>query len=305
MSDVLLKLDINEKPCLKGAANEEALKQELLAAHLPDDESLDRPKKGTKAYICSQIEHLCSSSGLVVEESNRELMRLSKAELKAKLARYMETASERRMRATVGLGEPALDAPETQRNREMNVFVLRMLHDTVLGTVEKTYEAYGSKYTGFSIEGLCQRLQEAPHTERVDEILVEIAEEQPDLMDMFDSPYAKLALCWLMAAVTVARRKTQETVNGLHRATRAGDRAAPVGRRPEATDGGQRVQPLDLWTAESRKIVPDECVVEETGGAESSGSGDFSVRGLGALPGSDDPVLRPEILLQRMAIRTV
>ena len=32
MSDVLLKLD---KPCLKGVANDEALKQELLSAQVP------------------------------------------------------------------------------------------------------------------------------------------------------------------------------------------------------------------------------------------------------------------------------
>ena len=60
MSDVLLKLD---KPCLKGVANDEALKQELLSAAVPSIDG-ENPRKGTKLYIVSQIEHLCGTAGI-------------------------------------------------------------------------------------------------------------------------------------------------------------------------------------------------------------------------------------------------
>lgn len=307
MSDVLLKLD--EKPCLKGVANDEALKQELLAAQIPECTDGDRPKKGTKLYIVSQIEHLCGTAGIPVTESNRELMRQGKAELKRTLAKYMEIASERRMKAHAGLTAPLpVEEEESSDNRKANIMVLRLLHDCVLGGVERAYEAYGSGYTGITIEGLTSRLQEEPHTSRVDEILVEIATEQPELLDMFESPYARLALCWLMAAVAVGRSKTNEPLNG-HRNGNIpplpGHGAAALGRRPAPSNGRERVQPPDLRAKKGGEVLLDKPTPVNAGGAGASGHGDSSVRGKRPVQQADGKVLRPEVLLQGVAGRDV
>ena len=305
MSDALLL----DKPCLKNVANDEVLKQELLSAQVP--QTFDAPKKGTKLYIVSQIEHLCQSAGLVVEESNRDLMRLNKPELKATLARYMEKASVKRMRA-VQLpepdAEPEPDEASGSENRRANIFVLRMLHDTVLGGLEKVYESYGSKYTGYTIEGLTKTLQAEPHTSRVDEILVQIAEEQPELIDMFESPYAKLGLCWLMAAVTVARRKDDEFTNGHrngHVPQVVGHGPAELGRKPKPADGRKCVQFADLRPAEGREELPDKPPSESASPTGPGGLGDIGVRGQRPVRGADEQILRPEILLPGMAVRIV
>lgn len=292
MSDVLLKLE--DKPCLKGVASEEALRQELLSAQIPEDPAGDNPKKGTKQYIVCQIEHLCSTAGIPVTESNRELMRQGKAQLKATLARYMEIASERRMKAHAGITDVPKEEEASSDNRKANVMILRLLHDTILGGVERAYESYGSSYTGITIDGLTARLQEEPHTSRVDEILVQIAEEQPELLDMFESPYARLGLCWLMAAVAVGRRKTKEEVNG-HRDGNIpplpGHGTATLGRRPKTVDVGKRVQLVDLRAKESGEKLLDSKDSDDVSGTKPSGPSDTGVRRERPLRGTNVKVL--------------
>ena len=231
-------------------------------------------------------------------------MRQGKAQLKATLARYMEIASERRMKAHAGILEVPQVEEASSDNRKANVMVLRLLHDTVLGGLERVYEAYGSGYTGYTIEGLTTRLQEEPHTSRVDEILVQIAEEQPELLDMFESPYARLGLCWLMAAVAVGRRKEEHNVNG-HRngnvPSLPGHGPAALGRRPKAVDGGERVQPADLRPEESGKKLSDKPTPDNAGGTGTGRLGDTGVRGKRPVQQTNGKVLRSSVLLPGVA----
>mgnify|MGYP006393977369 CR=1 FL=1 len=287
MSDVLLKLD---KPCLKGVANDEALKQELLSAQVPSIDG-ETPRKGTKLYIVSQIEHLCGTAGIPIEESSRELLRQGKAQLKATLARYMEMASERRMKAHAGLTDLPVEEEASSGNRKANVMVLRLLHDTVLGGIERAYEAYGSGYTGITIEGLTSRLRDEPHTSRVDEILVQIAEEQPELLDMFESPYARLGLCWLMAAVAKAAEKVNGQGNGDIPAL------TDMGRGSKAADGGKRVQFVDMRAKESGEKLPNKPPADNASGAGTGGSGDTCVRGKRPIQQANGKILRSKVLL--------
>ena len=296
MSDVLLKM---EKPCLKGVANEEAMKQELLSAQVPSTEG-GQPRKGTKLYIVSQIEHLCGTAGIPIEESSRELLRQGKQQLKATLARYMEMASERRMKAHAGLTDVPVEEEASSGNRKANIMVLRLLHDTVLGGIERAYEAYGSGYTGITIEGLTSRLQEEPHTSRVDEILVQIAEEQPELLDMFESPYARLGLCWLMAAVAVGRRKAEDKVNGHGNGNvpaLAGHGPTDLGRGPKTVDGGKCVQFVDMRAKEGGEKLLDKPSPDNASGAGTCGSGDTRVRGKRPVQQANGKILRPKVLL--------
>ena len=296
MSDVLLKLD---KPCLKGVANDEALKQELLSAAVPSIDG-ENPRKGTKLYIVSQIEHLCGTAGIPIEESTRELLRQGKAQLKATLARYMEMASERRMKAHAGLTDLPVEEEASSGNRKANVMVLRLLHDTVLGGIERAYEAYGSGYTGITIEGLTSRLRDEPHTSRVDEILVQIAEEQPELLDMFESPYARLGLCWLMAAVAVGRRKADNKVNGHGNGdipALAGHGPTDMGRGSKAADGGKRVQFVDMRAKESGEKLPNKPPADNASGAGTGGPGDTCVRGKRPIQQANGKILRSKVLL--------
>ena len=302
MSDTLLKI---APPCLKAAATDEALKQELLSAHLPPDS--DKPRKGTKLYIISQIEHLCGTAGIPIAETNRELNRQSKAQLKGTLAHYMERASERRMKAAQTIVAPAEEAADASPNRAANVFVLRMLHDTVLGGVEKLYEAYGKPYVGYTIDGLNAKLREEPLTTQVDEILVQIAEECPELLDYFESPYARLGLCWLMAAVQVARKNKVTKPNGRNGNVPAepGHGAPELGRRPGAVDGGKRLQPPDLRPKKGGEKLPDKPAADKTSRTGPRGPRDSGVRRERALLRPDEQILRPEILLQGVAPRIV
>ena len=301
MSDTLLKI---EAPCLKAAATDEALKQELLSAHMPPDS--DQPRKGTKLYIISQIEHLCGTAGIPIAETNRELNRQSKAQLKGTLAHYMERASERRMNAAQHIG--VVEAEDASPNRSANVFVLRMLHDTVLGGMEKLYESYGKPYVGYTIEGLSAKLRDEPLTTQVDEILVQIAEESPELLDYFESPYARLGLCWLMAAVQVARKNKPTKPNAGRNGNvppEPGYGAPELGRGPKAVDGGKRVQPTDLRPKKGGEKLPNKPAADKTGGAGPGGPRDSGVRRERPVLRPNDQVLRPEIHLQGVATRIV
>ena len=302
-------LDI-EPPCLKTAASDEALKQELLSAHMPTTDR-DQPRKGTKLYIISQIEHLCGTAGIPITETNRELTRKSKAELKGTLAHYMEKASLRRLRAQETITSPIVD-DNASPNRAANVFILRMLHDTVLGGLEKVYESYGKPYLGYTISGLGAKLKDEPLTSQVDEILVQIAEESPELLNYFESPYAKLALCWLMAAVQVARKESDSKTkpNELRRRdrnvqTKPGHGAPTLVGGPEAIDGGKRVQFANLRPKKGGKELSDIKAADKTGGTGASGPSDPGLRRVGPLLQTDEQILRPSILLQGVASRTV
>ena len=299
-------LDI-EPPCLKTAASDEALKQELLSAHMPTTDR-DQPRKGTKLYIISQIEHLCGTAGIPITETNRELSRQSKAQLKGTLAHYMEKASLRRLRAQETITSPI--EQDVSPNRAANVFVLRMLHDTVLGGLEKVYESYGKPYLGYTISGLGAKLKDEPLSSQVDDILVQIAEESPELLNYFESPYAKLALCWLMAAVQVARKENDNKPNELRRRDRdiqkkPGDGASTVGRGPEAIHGGKCVQFVDLRSKKGGKELSDKPAADKTGGTGASGPGDSGLRRVRPLQPTNEQILRPSILLQGVASRTV
>ena len=299
-------LDI-EPPCLKTAASDEALKQELLSAHMPSSDSKDHPRKGTKNYIISQIEHLCGTAGIPITETNRELSRQSKAQLKGTLAYYMEKASLRRLKAQQTIASPPLQ--DASPNLQANVFILRMLHDTVLGGLEKVYESYGKPYSGYTISGLSAKLQEDPLTSQVDSILAQIAEESPELLDYFESPYAKLALCWIMAAVQVARKETDKKPNDSRRdrniPQKPGNGTPTLVRGPEAIDGGKRVQFTDLRSKKGGEKLSDKPAADKTGRAGASGPGDSGLRRVRPLLSTDDQILRPSILLQGVASRTL
>ena len=108
-----------------------------------------------------------------------------------------------------------------------------MLHNLCATGFEKVFNTVGSKYTGYECEGFAQSLQDPMIQGNVDECLAEIAAENPEILQYFDSPYSRLALVWSGALLSCIKRK--ERLNRQQNAQRMGPRK---NLRPNPTSSG-------------------------------------------------------------------
>jgi len=176
------------------------LNEELLNAAQPQ-ETVEKapPKKNTKQALLEKILEVSERDGLPLEHTNSKLKRMSKAELTNVLAELIEEGMRRKMAQKVGC-DPLSD------NRTIALGALRMLHDICAMGVEKGGGAF-LEPKGYQIEGFTESLKEPTVSEVIDGCLLEIAEENNEILEYVQSPYARLGIAWAGALAYSVKKK--------------------------------------------------------------------------------------------------
>jgi len=187
----------------------------------------DEPKRNSKDDMISKIIQVCTENDLVLQESNSKLRRLTKPQLAELLAEKIETCVQNQMAEQVGCkaGSP---------NSVIALGALKMVHNIAAGSAEKVANIF-LKPRGYEIKGFQKSLKEPHVAESIDQVLAEIAAET-DVLQYFNSPYTRLALCWGSALVTsVQRCPFVDPINKNH--------ATQLGPRPFRAEAARECMP--------------------------------------------------------------
>ena len=182
----------------------------------PEAPPTAEPKRNSKDEMISKIIQICTENDLELKESNAQLRRPTKTQLAELLAEKIEICVQNQMAEQVGCkaGSP---------NSVIALGALRMVHNIAAGTCEKMANIF-LKPRGYEIKGFQKSLKEPNVAESIDQVLAEIAEET-DVLQYFNSPYTRLALCWGSALVTsVQRCPIIDPINKNQYATQLGPR---------------------------------------------------------------------------------
>ena len=212
---------------------EQRLSNQLLKADEPEKASPSKPKRNSKEAIRQNILKVVEKYDIELQYSDTRLKRMTKEQLTRVLAEVMEESVKIDMAKSVGVDPRA-------GGKVVTLGALRMVHNICATGFEKGFNAYGPDLCGMECRGFSASLKHPDVAQTVDECLMEIAAENPEVLEYFESPYARLALVWvgvLSTTITKARN-----VQGME--PREYPRQAPVGprrRRREAerkVDGG-------------------------------------------------------------------
>ena len=215
------------------------LNNELLNVAKPDsvESEVKKPKRNSKEELLAKILKVVEKYDLDFEYSDTRLKRMNKQELTKLLASVMEDSVKIDMAKSVGVDPRA-------GGKVITLGALRMLHNLCATGFEKVFNTVGPKYTGYECEGFAESLQDPMIQGSIDECLAEIAAENPEILQYFDSPYSRLALVWSGALLTCIKRK--ERLNRQQYAQRMGPRKNP---RPDASSfsgsGSKTVRQVD------------------------------------------------------------
>ena len=72
-----------------------------------------------------------------------------------------------------------------------------MVHNIAARGVEKAWNNFAVEPTGLQIDGFANSLAHPEVAKTVDECLMEIADQNPEVLQYFESPYSRLALIWV------------------------------------------------------------------------------------------------------------
>lgn len=167
---------------------EDNLREELLEAAEPSDDSPQEPKRNSKQSLIDKIIELSQQEGIPLECSNTKLKRMNKKELSSLLADMIEQGIRKKMARQVGCDQNA-------DNRTIALGALRMLHDVCAMGAEKAGNAFLDG-KGYEIAGFTDALREPTVSSCIDGCLAEIADENQDLLEYVQSPYTRLAIAW-------------------------------------------------------------------------------------------------------------
>ena len=178
------------------------LNSELLNA---EDESAvkkspDKPKRNSKEDLIIKIHKVVDNYALDFDYSDTRLKRMTKQDLLVLLAKQVEEGVKYDMAKSVGVDPRA-------NGTTMSMGALRMVHNICASGFEKGFNAFGPQYVGYELNGFCESLQDPTMQQSIDECLAEIARESPEILEYFDSPWARLALVWTGAVLTCMRKK--------------------------------------------------------------------------------------------------
>ena len=214
------------------------LNNELLKVDEPQtEEEKTRPKRNSKEELTSKILKVVAAYELEFNYSDTKLRRMNKQELTKLLAEVTEAGVKQDMAKAVGVDPRA-------HGKVVTLGALRMLHNLCANGFEKGFNAFGTPYCGYECNGFAETLQDPAVQGSVDECLTEIAAENPEILEYFDSPYARLALVWSGALISCVRKKEQ--LLNRRNARKVGPQA---GVRPGAGSaggsGGKTVREVD------------------------------------------------------------
>lgn len=196
-------------------AEEVRLSNELLAA---DDkpETPKKPKRNGKEALRANIMRVVEKYEIELGYSDTKLKRMNKDQLTKVLAEVMEESVKIDMAKSVGVDPRA-------GGKVVTLGALRMLHNICATGFEKTFNAFGPGYIGLKCTGFAQSLRHPDVQHTVDECLTEIAAENPEVLEYFDSPYSRLALVWVgVISTTLTKAHVQNLGPG------SNPREAPV-----------------------------------------------------------------------------
>ncbi len=168
---------------------ESRLSNELLAAK---EEPLKTPvpKRNSKEALRANILKVVDKYQLELRYSDTKLKRMNKEQLTKVLAEVMEESVKMDMARSVGVDPRA-------GGKVVTLGALRMLHNICATGFEKGFNAFGPDIVGLQCHGFANSLRHPDVQNTVDECLTEIANENPEVLEYFDSPYSRLALVWV------------------------------------------------------------------------------------------------------------
>ena len=195
-----LKRDVEElrRPRSKSEAEATKLNNALLNASSPKSEAAQN-KRNSKSALIDKILSVSEKYELPLEYSDTRLKRMNKKQLTKVLADVIEESVKIDMCKQVGC------APGSSP-KVLGLAALRMMHDICATGFEKGAQAVLPKY-GYDMAGFSDALKEPTISGAIDQCLTEIAAESPEILQYFESPYARLALSWSGAALTCIKKK--------------------------------------------------------------------------------------------------
>ena len=168
---------------------QQKLANELLTAdETPKVE--EPPKRNSKDSMRANILKVVDKYDLDFPYSDTKLRRMNKEQLTKLLAQVMEESVKQDMARQVGVDPKAPQAL-------ISLGALRMVHNIAARGVEKAWNNFAVEPTGLEIEGFAKTLEHPEVAKTVDECLMEIAEQNPEVLQYFESPYSRLALVWM------------------------------------------------------------------------------------------------------------
>jgi len=229
---------------------ENRLNNELLSAEpvdAKDSKQPVKPKRNSKDDLTKKILQIVESYHLEFAYSDTKMRRMNKVELQKLLAQVMEQCVKIDMAKAAGVDPRS-------NGKVITMGALRMLHNLAATGFEKVYNQFGPSLTGYEIVGFSSALQEPMIAVSVDECLAEIAKENPEVLEYFDSPYTRLLLVWTGALLTCVEKRGSR-LNEPKPGNRVGPQPDP--RQNPLRPRGGRVQALRKEHERSAPSVPN------------------------------------------------
>ena len=179
------------------------MNNELLKVVEDNEKKPDSPKRlkrNSKEELMHKIISIVEKYELDFSYSDTKLKRMNKQELTKLLATVVEESVKHDMAKAVGVDPRA-------HGKVVTLGALRMLHNIAATGFEKVFNQFGSPFCGYECDGFATALRDPSISGSIDECLTEIAAENPEILEYFDSPYARLALVWSGAMISVIKKK--------------------------------------------------------------------------------------------------
>ena len=183
------------------------LNSELLRADEEENRtSPEKPKRNSKEDIIQKIHKVVDQYELEFPYSDTKLKRMTKQGLTELLAQQVEEGVKRDMAKSVGVDPRG-------NGRSIGLGALRMMHNIAASGFEKGFNTFAPRTVGYQMDGFTTALQEPMCQQSIDECLTEIAMESPEILEYFESAWARLGLVWMGAALTCMRKKHGSKIN--------------------------------------------------------------------------------------------
>ena len=216
-------------------SEEVRLNNQLLNADKPADPT-EKPKRNSKDALRKNILKVVEKYGIELQYSDTKLKRMNKEQLTKVLAEVMEESVRMDMAKSVGVDPRA-------GGKVITLGALRMVHNICATGFEKGFNHFGPDMCGMELQGFGASLRHPDVQGTVDECLAEIARENPEVLEYFESPYARLALVWV-GVLSTTIKKARRNVRTMEPRSNPQAFAAGTSRRRGAqerkVDGGDK-----------------------------------------------------------------
>ena len=174
------------------------LNAELLNA-TKDQPEVKVPKRNSKDALINNILKVVQKYELDFDVSDTKMKRMNKEQLTKLLAEVMEQSVRVDMAKSVGVDPRG-------GGKVVTLGALRMIHNIAAVGFEKCFNQFAAPHVGMESDGFANSLKDPTVQGSVDECLAEIAAENPEILEYFDSPYTRLALIWSGAMLSCLKR---------------------------------------------------------------------------------------------------